>query len=277
MTKNRVRIAVSKLGHWAAFQIEEPPVMAANGKEAIRTMRELHPHLAFVDMNMPVMNGSQFLQQAAAEFPDTRFIVISGYDEFSYAQQAIRCGAVDYLLKPIIEEDLNQAILHAMQSIDPSFAPLPQDRCSAPPDSDAVIDIIRDYIDKNYTENIKISMFADRYFSPANTSRSSLSHATAAASMNTSCRFAWSAPKSFSSTPTSRSRISHSALAIPTTTTSARRSATTMGFHQACSGRGRETAGERETAVNHITASNIGFSFFTFQKKKPLNTGNSSI
>ena len=159
-----VRIAVSKLGHWAAFQIEEPPVMAANGKEAIRTMRELHPHLAFVDMNMPVMNGSQFLQQAAAEFPDTRFIVISGYDEFSYAQQAIRCGAVDYLLKPIIEEDLNQAILHAMQSIDPSFAPLPQDRCSAPPDSDAVIDIIRDYIDKNYTENIKISMFADRYF-----------------------------------------------------------------------------------------------------------------
>lgn len=119
-----VRIAVSKLGHWATFQIEEPPVMAANGKEAIRTMRELHPHLAFVDMNMPVMNGSQFLQQAAAEFPDTRFIVISGYDEFSYAQQAIRCGAVDYLLKPIIEEDLNQAILHAMQSIDPSFAPL---------------------------------------------------------------------------------------------------------------------------------------------------------
>ena len=44
-----VRIAVSKLGHWSTFQIEEPPAMASNGKEAIRTMRELHPHLAFVD------------------------------------------------------------------------------------------------------------------------------------------------------------------------------------------------------------------------------------
>lgn len=146
------------------FRSRSLPSWPPMGKRLSARWRELHPHLAFVDMNMPVMNGSQFLQQAAAEFPDTRFIVISGYDEFSYAQQAIRCGAVDYLLKPIIEEDLNQAILHAMQSIDPSFAPLPQDRCSAPPDSDAVIDIIHDYIDKNYTENIKISMFADRYF-----------------------------------------------------------------------------------------------------------------
>ena len=117
-----------------------------------------------LDVRMPGMDGLELVRRAKAMHPRLRAVILSGYDTFAYAQQAIRCGAVDYLLKPIIEEDLNQAILHAMQSIDPSFAPLPQDRCSAPPDSDAVIDIIHDYIDKNYTENIKISMFADRYF-----------------------------------------------------------------------------------------------------------------
>ena len=51
-----VRIAISKLGKWSHFQIE-PPLMAANGKEALAVMREVHPDLVFVDMSMPIMDG----------------------------------------------------------------------------------------------------------------------------------------------------------------------------------------------------------------------------
>lgn len=157
------RIAISKLGKWSLFQIE-PPLMAANGKEALTVMREIHPEIVFVDMNMPIMSGTEFLRLASAEFPGTCFIVISGYDEFSYAQQALRCGALDYLLKPIVEENLNAAILKAVKVLNPGFEPAPRKQEETNLDPDTVVEIIHDYIEKNYSKNIKISMFADKYF-----------------------------------------------------------------------------------------------------------------
>lgn len=158
-----VRIAISKLGKWSHFQIK-PPLMASNGKEALSVMREIHPDLVFVDMSMPIMDGITFLRSASKESPDSRFIVISGYDEFSYAQQAIRYGVIDYLLKPIVEKNLNHAIQRAIESICPDFSPLDEEKEETNLDSDTVTTIIHDYIDKHYSTNIKTSQFADRYF-----------------------------------------------------------------------------------------------------------------
>ena len=158
-----VRIAISKLGKWSHFQIE-PPLMASNGKEALTIMREIHPDLVFVDMSMPIMDGIAFLKTASAEFPGSRFIIISGYDDFSYAQQAIRYGVMDYLLKPIIETDLNTAIQRAVESLCPGFTPADARKEETNLDSDTVTTIIHDYIDKHYSSNIKISQFADKYF-----------------------------------------------------------------------------------------------------------------
>lgn len=56
-------------------------------------------------MQMPVMNGMEFLEKASHEFRDTCFIVISGYDYFDYAKAALKCGAIDYLLKPIARKN----------------------------------------------------------------------------------------------------------------------------------------------------------------------------
>ena len=158
-----VRIAISKLGKWSHFQIE-PPLMASNGKEALTIMREIHPDLVFVDMSMPIMDGIALLKTASAEFPDSCFIIISGYDDFSYAQQAIRYGVMDYLLKPIVETDLNTAIQRAVESLCPGFTPADARKEETNLDSDTVTTIIHDYIDNHYSSNIKISQFADKYF-----------------------------------------------------------------------------------------------------------------
>ncbi|NLL78222.1 MAG: AraC family transcriptional regulator [Clostridiales bacterium] len=158
-----VRIAISKLGHWSHYHIQTPE-MTCNGMDALSSMRELHPDLVFVDMNMPVMNGCEFLKKASVEFPQSRYIVISGYDDFSYAQQAIRYGASDYLLKPIVEEELNHAIEQAILSLNPSET-FGQD--NAQPEHitpEEVVAIIKDYIENNYCTNIKITMFAEKYF-----------------------------------------------------------------------------------------------------------------
>lgn len=159
-----VQIAVSKLGHWKKYNIE-PPLTADNGHEGLLAMREMHPNVVFVDMQMPVMDGISFLQQASSEFPDAKFIIISGYDDFAYAQQAIRYGAIDYLLKPIVASDLDSAIQKAVLSIDPDFT-LYENTSDIEEDvtPDEVIEIIKTYIEKNYSQNISLAMFADKYF-----------------------------------------------------------------------------------------------------------------
>ncbi|MDD6656322.1 MAG: AraC family transcriptional regulator [Lachnospiraceae bacterium] len=158
-----VRIAISKLGHWDYYHIKLPE-MTSNGVEALSAMREIRPDLVFVDMNMPIMDGCTFLEKASAEFPDSQFIVISGYDDFTYAQRAIHYGVTDYLLKPIVEEELNCAIEKAILHINPSETFGQDDfekSCISP---EEVISIIKDYIDSNYCTNIKITMFAEKYF-----------------------------------------------------------------------------------------------------------------
>ena len=62
-----VQIAVSKLGRWSYYGIE-PPATAINGKDGLSCMRELHPDVVFVDMNMPVMDGCTFLEKPITNF-----------------------------------------------------------------------------------------------------------------------------------------------------------------------------------------------------------------
>ncbi|MCM1038571.1 MAG: AraC family transcriptional regulator [Roseburia sp.] len=157
-----VRIAISKLGHWNYYHIA-PPEMTSNGREALSAMREIRPDVVFVDMNMPVMDGGTFLEKASVEFPDSQFIVVSGYDDFTYAQRAIHYGAVDYLLKPIREEELNHAIEKALLRINPSET-FGQETGREGASPEEIVEIIKEYIDSNYCTNIKITMFAEKYF-----------------------------------------------------------------------------------------------------------------
>lgn len=74
---------------------------AGNGIEAIETARKVKPELIITDICMPEMNGLEMVKQIREFLPDTKFIILSGYGEFEYAQEAVRLGVIDYLLKPI--------------------------------------------------------------------------------------------------------------------------------------------------------------------------------
>lgn len=78
---------------------------ASNGREALIKINTLKPDIVFMDIEMPWMNGLQVMDQIKknANFK-TVFIVITAYDVFSYVQQALRLGAEDYLLKPVMYE-----------------------------------------------------------------------------------------------------------------------------------------------------------------------------
>ncbi len=158
-----VYIAINKLGNWARYHLERP-LYAENGRDGLKVMRECKPALVFLDMQMPVMNGKEFLKEASGEFPDTAFIILSGYDDFEYTQSAIRFGAMDYLLKPVVEEELNEAIGRAMKLLHPGEDYEDEGNIPVNPDAEEVILRIKEDIDKRYSENIRVSDFSEQYY-----------------------------------------------------------------------------------------------------------------
>ena len=74
---------------------------ADNGPQALEKCLSLHPDVLFSDIRMPGLDGLEVLEKLRNELPDIEVVLISGYAEFSYAQQAVRHGAVDYLIKPV--------------------------------------------------------------------------------------------------------------------------------------------------------------------------------
>lgn len=79
---------------------------AADGKAALELVKRERPELVLSDIQMPFMNGLELLKETRRLLPDTRVIMISGYAEFEFAQQALNLGAIGYLLKPISDESL---------------------------------------------------------------------------------------------------------------------------------------------------------------------------
>lgn len=86
---------------------------ARNGMDALSLIEELHPQALFSDVQMPVMNGLELISKVKASFPSIKTVIISGYRDFDYVREAMRHDVMDYLLKPILDQDLLK-ILHKL-------------------------------------------------------------------------------------------------------------------------------------------------------------------
>ena len=91
---------------------------AADGESALPLLLEKKPDILLTDIRMPFMDGLELVRIIAKELPKTIIIILSGYDEFTYAQKAIRLGVSDYLLKPITPAKLIQSLNNAINKIE---------------------------------------------------------------------------------------------------------------------------------------------------------------
>lgn len=83
---------------------------AKNGEEALMLCEKHHPSIVLTDVRMPKMNGLELMKKIKESMPFIKVIILSGHDEFSYAKEAIKYGAVDYLVKPVIAHELEKVI-----------------------------------------------------------------------------------------------------------------------------------------------------------------------
>ncbi|MDO4276325.1 MAG: response regulator [Eubacteriales bacterium] len=90
---------------------------AKNGLEALEKSRELKPDILLVDICMPKLSGIKFLEEIRKLKLECKIIIISGFNEFTYARQAITLGVSEYLLKPIAEEELRSALEEILEEL----------------------------------------------------------------------------------------------------------------------------------------------------------------
>lgn len=83
---------------------------ARSGEEGLQKAIALHPDLIITDIQMSKMSGLDMIQELKERKLECRYIILSGYAEFSYARRAITLGSLDYLLKPVTRQTLKEAL-----------------------------------------------------------------------------------------------------------------------------------------------------------------------
>lgn len=112
-----IRAGLKNLIEWEVYGIEIVGE-AEDGMKAYLTIKSLVPDLALIDISMPNMNGIELIELASKLEHPPKFIILSGYNDFTYVQKAMQLGAVNYLLKPVDSEELVQTVISTVQLLD---------------------------------------------------------------------------------------------------------------------------------------------------------------
>ena len=91
---------------------------AADGEMALPLIRKTKPDVLITDIKMPFMDGLSLSRIVREELPRTKIIIISGYDDFEYAREAISIGVDQYLLKPVTRMNLRKVLQELKEKIE---------------------------------------------------------------------------------------------------------------------------------------------------------------
>ncbi|GGF89155.1 hypothetical protein GCM10010912_37870 [Paenibacillus albidus] len=106
---------------WARYGFEVVD-QAENGREATEAIDRLLPDVVVTDIQMPFMNGLQLAEWIRSHHPATKIIILTGYDEFEYAQQAIKLQIDEYILKPFSSQELIDVLLKVKVTLEAEIA-----------------------------------------------------------------------------------------------------------------------------------------------------------
>ena len=83
---------------------------AGDGEMALPLIRKTRPDVIITDIKMPFMDGLELSRIVKEEFPKTKILIVSGYDDFEYAREALTIGVDQYILKPVTRMNLRKVL-----------------------------------------------------------------------------------------------------------------------------------------------------------------------
>ena len=115
--EEEVRTSIIKKIDWKANGFEVVGD-AENGRDALEKIEMLEPNVIMTDIRMPYMDGLQLTESLRLRFPSIKVIIFSGFDDFTYAQEAIRLGVTEYILKPVNVDELTEILKKVKEKLD---------------------------------------------------------------------------------------------------------------------------------------------------------------
>lgn len=154
-----IREGFKRLFDWEAHDCQVVGE-AADGMEALARIDTLHPDIVIMDINIPIMSGLKVIQLSRMKHPQIAYVIVSGYDDFSYCQQALRMQITDYILKPVNYEEFGTCIDNLKISlferrIAATEAPGKQE--------ERVITGITRYLQEHLSQEVSLSVLAERF------------------------------------------------------------------------------------------------------------------
>lgn len=109
-----IRMGIKNAMPWESMDIEKV-YTASSAMEAADVIKERQPEIMITDISMTEMSGLELVEQIRRRNEEMRIIVLTGYDRFEYARQALQLQVHDFLLKPIDEKELKKSILNQVE------------------------------------------------------------------------------------------------------------------------------------------------------------------
>ena len=152
---------LKKVVKWADYRCEVVAT-ASDAVSGAAAIRKFQPHILFTDIRMPGDDGLTMLAGLKSEYPDMQVIVLTGYRDFQYAQEAIRLGVTRFLLKPSKMADINEALRAVTERLDKAV-PAESDEQREHSGSFLVRQATA-YIENHYAEKLTLQDVADACF-----------------------------------------------------------------------------------------------------------------
>lgn len=131
---------------------------ADNGQDAFDIIVKHQPDIVLLDIQMPKMDGITVMQKTAKLNQNSLFVILSGYDEFKYAQQALHYGSREYLLKPVRASDS----LACLNKLADKYIDTEEKRIEEKESEESVpfVKEAKKYVEEHYTENLTVKEVA---------------------------------------------------------------------------------------------------------------------
>ena len=154
-----IREGFKRLFDWEAHDCEVVGE-AADGMEALAQIDALRPDIVIMDINIPIMSGLKVIQVSRIKHPKIAYVIVSGYDDFSYCQQALRLQITDYILKPVDYEEFGICIDNLKISL---YEQRMAEEHEPKEQGERVIIGITRYLQEHLEEEVSLSVLAEEF------------------------------------------------------------------------------------------------------------------
>lgn len=154
---------LSKVVNWGEYGCSVVGT-ASNAAEGLEVIRSLKPDIVFTDIRMADRDGLSMLAELAGEFPDMQITVLTGFRDFSYAQEAIRLGVTRYLLKPSKMDEINEALMVMTEKLNRLRVQQKKPVSEEMPAGSFIIHQALSYMEQNYSRKLTLQDVASACF-----------------------------------------------------------------------------------------------------------------